>query len=319
MLAVVAAYAAVYVIWGSTYFAIRVAVETLPPFTMAGVRFLVAGTLLYVAAGWRGPRPSLTRGQWGAAALVGVLMLLGGNGLVCWAEQYIASGLAALLVGTVPLWMVVLDWLLYRGPRPTAIASAGLLIGLVGVWLLVGPEELGGTRPHLGATLALLGACVAWTLGSLYSRRASLPKPTWLAAGMQMLAGGAALLLVGAAAGEWSRISIGAIHARSLVALAYLILFGSLIGLTAYLWLLQVSTPAKAATYAYVNPVIAILIGAALGDEPLTARIGSGAVVIIGAVVLITRLGKRRPDRSPAKEHVQTAPGGIQADARLGR
>ena len=220
-------------------------------------------------------------------------MLLGGNGLVCWAEQTVASGLAALLIATVPIWMVVLDWLVYRGPRPTRMMVFGLAVGLAGIYILIGPENLGGQRLDLLGGGALLLACVFWTLGSLYSRRGKLPASNWLATAMEMLVGGAALLLVGAAAGEPARINLHAVSLRSLLALGYLIVFGSIVALTAYKWMLQVSTPARVATYAYVNPVIAILLGTALAAEPFTPRIALAAAVILAAVVLITRCSAR--------------------------
>ncbi|HPV08670.1 MAG TPA: EamA family transporter, partial [Aggregatilineales bacterium] len=250
---IAAAFAAIYIIWGSTYLGIRFAIETIPPFLMAGVRFLLAGAMLYGWARVRGaPRP--LRVHWRSAAIIGALLLLGGNGGVTWGEQHIASGLAALLVATVPIWIAALDWLRPGGTRPDGPVIAGLLLGFVGILLLVGPGNLGGGEGNytLG-TLAVLGAAFSWALGSLYSKRAPLPGDALQGIGMEMLAGGVWLWLAGTLAGEWGQLNLGAISLRSGLALAYLTLFGSLVGFTAYVWLLRVVSPARAATYAYVN------------------------------------------------------------------
>ncbi len=287
---VIAALAAVYVIWGSTYLAIRFAVETLPPFLMAGIRFLVAGAVLY---GWRRasgvPRPTLS--QWRSATVVGGLMLLGGNGGVVWAEQWIESGTAALIVASVPLWMVLLDWLRPGGRAPTPSVWAGVLAGLIGVGILFGSGGEDGDMYTAGWVVLVL-ASVSWAIGSLYSRTASLPGPL-LATGMQMLAGGALLVVAGVVTGEARALDPGTFSLRSILALAYLIIFGALVGYTAYVWLLRVTTPAVASTYAYVNPVVAVFLGWLLAGELLTPRIVAASVVIIGAVVLITRSGRR--------------------------
>ena len=299
---IIAGFGVVYVVWGSTYLAIRVGVETLPPFTMAGMRWLVAGLILFAFASLRG-RPRVTAAQWRATALVGGLMLLGGNGLVCWAEQWVASGLAALLVGTVPLWFVFLDWTCFRGERPRRITLLGLLLGNAGVLILVGPHRLGGQPIHIPGAVALLIACVSWALGSLYSRRANLPQPTWLASATQMIAGGVILLAVALAAGEFPRVRPHAVSWRSLAALAYLVVAGSILALTTYLWLLQVSTPARIATYAYVNPVIAILLGCWLLGEPFTPRVALAMAVIVTAVVIIAQYGRRpHPPATPVAQ-----------------
>jgi drug/metabolite transporter (DMT)-like permease len=284
---VLAGFAVVYLVWGSTYLAIRFAIETLPPFLMAGTRFLAAGFLLYPVAARR-HSARLSWSNWRAAAVVGCLMLVGGNGLVCWAEQSVASGLAALIIATVPLWLVSLDWLLYRGPRPTPRIVIGLMTGLLGVYLLIGPERIGGQGIHLPGGVALLMAAGFWATGSLYSRRAKLPSSPFLATATEMIAGGAALVLIGTVAGEWSHVKIASVSAKSLAALVYLILFGSILALTAYMWLLRVTTSARVSTYAYVNPVVAMALGYAFADEPLTLRVVIAAAVILGAVALIT-------------------------------
>ena len=283
------AFAAIYVIWGSTYLAIRFAIETLPPFLMAASRFLVAGPLLYAWARWRGAaRPS--PGHWRAAAAVGALLLLGGNGAVVWAEQRVPSGVTALLVAMVPLWMVLLDWVRPGGVRPTLAVFSGVALGLAGLVLLVGPEQiLGGEHVDHAGALALAFGCLTWSIGSVYSRHAPLPASPQLATAMEMLAGGALLLVASLARGEWQQLDVQAISPRSLAALAYLVVFGSLVALTAYVWLLRQTTPARVSTYAYVNPVVAMLLGWALAGEPLSARTLVAAAVIVGGVVLITR------------------------------
>ena len=286
-LTLVAAFAAVYLVWGSTYLAIRYAIETLPPFLMAGTRFLVAGSLLYGWSRLRGAaRPA--RLQWQATAVVGALLLLGGNGGVVWAEQWVPSGVAAVLVATVPFWMVLLEWR-GGGERPGAGVVAGLLLGFAGLVLLVGPGEwAGGGGVHPGGAAALMLGTFAWAAGSIYARRAPLPNSPLLTTGMEMLAGGGLLLLAGLLTGEAARLELAAVSPRSALGLAYLITFGSLIGFTAYIWLLRHTTAAKASTYAYVNPVVAVLLGWALAGEPLSARVLLAVAIILGAVAVIT-------------------------------
>lgn len=294
--AVLAAFAALYLIWGSTYLGIRFAVETLPPFTMAGIRFVIAGSLLYGWSRARGAAP-LTRPQWRTALVVGMLLLLGGNGLVSWAEQTVPSGVAALLVAATPMWMVLLDWLRPGGVRPRAAVWVGLAIGLAGIAVLVGPSSLGGAPVDPLGALAVGLASFCWALGSIYQRGAPKAASTLLNVGGQMLAGGAVLLVVGVLLGE--RLVVSEVSARSAWALAYLIFVGALVGYSAYVWLLKVSTPAKASTYAYVNPVVAVVLGWALAGEALGPRVlGAGALVVC-AVVLLTTAG-RVPGRAPS-------------------
>lgn len=292
---VVAGFVSVYLIWGSTYLAIRYAIETLPPLLMAGTRFLVAGTILYA---WvrlrRGERPD--RNHWAPAAIVGGLLLLCGNGALSWSEQRIPSGLAALIVASVPVWMVLLDALGPRGSPPRRGVVAGLVFGFTGLALLVGPRQLaGGERVDLVGAGVLLAGSISWAVGSLYSRSARLPASPLLATAMEMLAGGALLVFVGAMTGETGRLDLSAVSPRSIVAVAYLIMFGSLVGFTTYIWLLRVSTPARVSTYAYVNPVVALFLGWGLGGEPLTGRTLLAAATILAAVALITTSGMRIP------------------------
>lgn len=280
------AFAALYLVWGSTYLAIRFALETLPPFLMAGTRFLVAGSLLY---GWarRNGRPAPTARHWRAAGIVGALLLFIGNGGVVWAERTVPSGLVALLVSTLPFWMVLLEFLIFR-KRPGAWTIAGLLLGFCGIALLVAPGSMpdGGGIDLLATGIVLLAA-IAWAAGSLYSRSASLPESPLLAASMQMLAGGVLLIALGSTAGEWAQLQLAEVSLKSWLALGYLIVFGSLIAFSAYIWLLRHAPIDKVSTYAYVNPVVAVLLGWALAGEPLTPRVLLAAAVIVGAVALI--------------------------------
>ena len=290
---VITAFAAVYLLWGSTYLAIRFAIDTMPPHLMAAARFLVAGGLLYAWARWRGaPRPTLV--NWRAAAVVGGFLLLGGNGAVVWAETRVPSGLTALLVAMVPIWMLVLEMIPRLGGRkPRAAVAAGIVLGLAGLAVLVAPGKLAGRVDPLGAGVLLLG-CLSWSFGSLYSRGAALPKSPFLAAAMEMVAGGALLFAFGLVTGQAGQLEVSAISAQSLLSLVYLIVFGSLIGFTAYIWLLGKTTAARISTYAYVNPVVAVLLGWAFAGEPMTLRTTIAAAVIIGAVALIIRYGARR-------------------------
>jgi len=288
------AFAAIYLIWGSTYLAIRVAVQTIEPLTMAGLRFAVAGAGLYAFNRLVGdPRPTLA--EWRAAAIVGGLMLLGGNGAVVWAETRVASGVAALIIATVPLWMVTLDAALRRA-RPRAGEVAGLVLGFAGVWVLIDPGVGRGVDPF-GAGL-LLFASASWAVGSLYSRVAGLAASPREATAMQMLAGGALLLVAGGLKGEWPTIDPARFSAASLVALGYLTVFGSLVAFSAYVWLLRVSTPARVSTYAYVNPVVAVLLGWLILDEPLTPDTFLASGLIVTAVLLTARGRLRRSRRS---------------------
>lgn len=284
----VAAFGSVYVFWGATFLAIRFAIETLPPFFMAGTRHFVAGVILYVWSRLRGA-PAPTGAHWKSAAVVGILLLCGGNGGVVWSEQRVPSGIAALMVATIPLWMVLLSWLWHRSSRPSLGLSIGLVMGFIGTAMLVVPSGREGSG-HVDplSAVVLMVASLSWAGGSLYSRRAHLPSSPLLATAMEMLAGGALLLVMGGVTGEWTRLHLEALSAKSFLALIYLITFGSLVGFTAYIWILRVSTPAHVSTYAYINPVIAVLVGWAFAGEPLTLRTLLATAVIVTAVVLIT-------------------------------
>jgi len=285
---VAAALGTVYLVWGSTYFGIRVAIGTMPPLSMGALRFLVAGGLLYPWAVRRGDREGDRPGlaQWAAGAAVGVALLAGGNGAVTWGEQHIPSGVAALLIATVPLWMSILGRVALR-ERLAWTAVLGLAAGFAGLVLLVRPS--GSHRLDPVATAVVLGGALAWAGGSVWSRRAPLPRRPLVGAGIEMLAGGAALALAAAVGGELGRIHPAAVSAASLAAVAYLVVFGSLIAFTAYAWLLRNVRTSVAATYAYVNPVVAVALGWAFGGEPVSGRtLLAGAVIVAGVTLIVT-------------------------------
>lgn len=286
----------VYFFWGTTYLGIFYAVETIPPFLMAGTRFLIAGLVLYI---WRRAAgdPAPTPGQWLRAALVGLLLLLGGNGLLSLAEKNVASGISSLIIGSVPIWMTTIEALRPGGMRPKPLGILGLCIGFGGIALLVAPSLL-GTNPaasHPLGILILLFAALFWSFGSIYSRHARLPESSLLSTGMEMLGGAAGLYLTGTFTGEWHQLVLANITSRSWLALLYLVLFGSLGGFTAYAWLLRAAPVSLVSTYAYVNPVVAILLGSLLAGEHLTVYVLISALVIIGSVVLINSSPRLKP------------------------
>lgn len=296
---VIAAFAALYTIWGSTYLAIHYAVQTIPPFLMGGTRFILAGLILYFLARKRGSSPP-TPSQWRAATVTGILLLVGGNGAVIWSEQHVASGLVALIVAIVPLWMVTLDWLRPGGTRPGRAVFLGLGLGLIGLILLIGPDAIapdGASRIDVRAALVPVVGSLLWALGSIFSRYAPRPSSSQMTTGIQMLTGGVAFLGVSALAGEPRHFSLAAVSAPSWLGYFYLVTFGSLLGFTAYIYLLGATTPAKAATYAYVNPVVAVILGWAVIGEPLTPRMLVAAAIILGGVAIIT-LANAKPEIS---------------------
>jgi drug/metabolite transporter (DMT)-like permease len=284
---VLLAFAAIYLIWGSTYLAIRVAVETLPPFAMAGVRFIAAGLLLYGWLALQG-RARATPRQWLDNTLTGALLLVGGNGIVVWAEQAIPSGITTLIISISPLFMVLIDWMLPRGTRPTWATFTGLALGFGGLVLLIGGGVPGGTSLDLGRCAGLMVACISWSVGSLYSRYARNPADPMTAATLQMLLGGALLSVVGLARGELENFHLADVTLRSALAWAYLVAAGSLIAFPAYVYLLKHSTPARVSTYAYVNPVVAVFLGWLILGEPVNGRTLVASVVIVAAVAIIT-------------------------------
>ena len=293
-LMVAAAFAAIYLIWGSTYLAIKYAIESVPPFLMTGARFLVAGAVLY---GWSMLRPgprlapaAFSRASlraWREAFIVGALLIVGGTALVGWAELSVPSGITSLILATTPLWMVVLEGL-SAGRAPAPRVLAGVAVGLGGLAILIWPSLMSpGAGIDLLGVAALAAASLTWSVGALYSRRVALPGSAARATGMQMLAGAVLSLALGVAFGEHRSLSIAAITPASLAAIAYLVIAGALVGFSAYLWLMRVSTPSRVATHAYVNPVVAVLLGWAVLGESVTVRTGIAMAVIVVAVVLI--------------------------------
>lgn len=290
VMSIVGGLLAIYICWGGTYVGIKLAIGTIPPFFMGGIRFLVAGVILYL---WMrfvgGQKPAATQAQWIRAGLLGILMPFVGNGGIVWAQQMIPSGVAALLVGTVPLWMAILNWVWFDKKRPTLLVLVGLAAGFSGVYILLGPGKiLSGDPINPLGILILLIATLSWALGSLYSRRAELPQSLSETTSIEMIVGGAAFLIVSLFLGEWKGLHFQAINAVSIWSLLYLITFGSIIGFTVYAWLLRVASPTLVSTYAFVNPVVAIFLGWLILAEPVNARISLSTLMIVLAVVIIT-------------------------------
>lgn len=299
----------IYIVWGSTYFAIGEAVRTIPPFLMAAARFALAGLLLYTLRRMTGaPRPDA--GQWRSAAIVGGLLILGGNGLVSWAEQRVPSGLAALIVSITPVLMVAMEWARPQGTRPGPTILAGLALGLAGMLLLIGPARLETARDADGFStfICVLAPCL-WAGGSIYSRQARQSPDVLLAAAMQMLTGSACLLVASTLTGELGKFALETITVRSAVSWLYLTLIGSLLGFSAYVYLLKHATPAVASTYAYVNPAVAVMLGWALGGEIVNGRIALAGGLLLGSVALITVSRNRAaPKQLPPVVSVTAAP-----------
>jgi drug/metabolite transporter (DMT)-like permease len=292
---VLLAFAAVYVVWGSTYLAIRIGVESFPPLILAGLRHLAVGLILYpILRRKTGIRP--TAANWRAAIVTGALLLFIGNGGLSWAEQTVPSGIASLLVASVSLWLVIVDWLRPGGVKPVPRVVMGLLMGFAGLALLVGPAHLGGSERvnPLGAAVLVI-ASLAWACGSLYSKHGGMPSSPMLGVAMQSFAGGVILLLAGLFAGEFRGLHLGTITLRSWLALAYLIVFGSGIGFSAYIYILHKSTAARVATYAFVNPVVALFLGWLIASETITLRTILAAAVILTAVILVITAPHRTP------------------------
>jgi len=292
---VLLAFAAVYVVWGSTYLAIRIGVESFPPLILAGLRHITVGLFLYpIVRRKTGIRP--TAANWRAAIVTGALLLFIGNGGLSWAEQTVPSGIASLLVASVSLWLVIVDWLRPGGVKPVPRVVMGLLMGFAGLALLVGPAHLGGSeRVDPRGAAVLVFASLAWACGSLYSKHGGMPSSAMLGVAMQSFAGGAILLIAGLFAGEFRGLHLGAISLRSWLALAYLMAFGSGIGFSAYIYILQKSTAARVATYAFVNPVVALFLGWLIAGETITLRTVIAAAVILTAVILVITAPHRTP------------------------
>ena len=284
---------AIYFVWGSTYLAIRYAIETLPPFLMAGIRYLTAGAALYAWGRRDGSRPTLR--HWREALLLGALFFLGGNGAVVWAEQRIPSGIASLLIATMPLWVVLLDWLRPGGTRPHSLVAAGVVLGFAGLVLLLSRSGADPTAVDAAGAVVLVGGALSWAIGSLYALEADLPHSLPLASGMEMIAGGMLLTLGGLARGELGALRLDEISARSVLAFAYLVVFGSIVAFSAFRYLVDTAAPSRVSTYAYVNPVVAVFLGWALAGEPITSRMLLAAAAIILAVVIIVTRSAEAP------------------------
>lgn len=296
-LALAAGFATLYLVWGSTYLGIKLAVATLPPLLMAGTRFIIAGLVFYALLRWRG-RAAPSWRQWRSALLTGALLLLGGNGLVTWAQQTVPSGRAALIVATTPLWMVLLEWLFYRGDRPRWRTWLGLAVGFAGAALLIQPAQ-GQESGSLLGFLMLSLAPLCWSVGSLETRRSPPVADPLMTSAMQMLTGGVMLFVLGSALGDWPRFLTTEVSATSALAFGYLVVAG-LVGFGTYTWLLGHASPSAVSTYAYVNPLVAVLLGWLAVGEHVDEAILVAAALIVGAVVLITlpsRQGVARESR----------------------
>jgi len=316
--ALIAAFAAIYLIWGSTYLGIRIAVETMPPFLMAGARFLVAGAIVAgFIAFQRGFRA--TAAQWRDNAIIGGLLCLGGNGLVSWSEEKVPSGITTLIISASPVFIVLMDWAVHayfkdgkRGTKPTPVIFLGLALGITGLAVLVGPDVLngmGGLDPWRVA--GLVAATIFWGAGMMYMRYANNPLEPFTASGIQMLCGSVWLLLAGIFSGEFGRLDLGAITARSFGAWCYLVVFGSLIAFSTFTWLMKHSTPARVSTYAYVNPVVAVFLGWLVLHESVSPRIFIAAAIIIAGVAIITVAKNKKKAPVPAAS-VAPAPGPLR-------
>jgi drug/metabolite transporter (DMT)-like permease len=280
---------AVYIVWGSTYLAIRYTIASIPPFLSAGIRFLISGAILYLWCRINGD-PAPKKVEWRSASIVGLLLLLGGNGGLVWAEQRIPSGIASLFIATTPLWMVLIDSLRPGGVRANWLTWLGVLVGFTGIALLANPWQ-----PHNSSTaldplgmIVLIVAALSWSIGSLYSRKASLPSSSLLGTGMEMLAGSLGLFAFGTIVGEWSQFHLATISMRSVGGLIYLILFGSLVGFVSYTWLLRNAPTPIVSTYAYVNPVVALILGSVIAGEVLDGQDILSALIVLAGVILIT-------------------------------
>ena len=295
LIGIVAAFAVIYLVWGSTYLAIRFAVETMPPFLLASIRFLVAGSIMYAWLWFRGDAKA-TKQQALACATSGILMLVGGNGLVCWAEQFVPSGITALIIGTAPLWIVMVGWLGFRDGAPSGKIVLGLAFGLAGVVLLAKPGGLSEGSLNPFGLIAILFACFFWAWGSFLSKSPSMPKSTLLSVALQMLIAGGTMLLISFGLGEPLKMDWSAVSAKSILSLAYLIVFGAIVAYTCYGWLFRNVSAAAVSTYAYVNPVVAVILGYYLANEEITQMTIVGAGLILFGVLLVS--SRNKTDRS---------------------
>ena len=282
---IVLAFLAIYLIWGSTYYAIRVAVDSIPPLAMMGARCLAAGLILYCWSRRTAPAPD--GAAWRAALVAGGFLFLLSHGSLAWAEQRVASGEAALLGATTPLWLTLVDWRFGSGRMPRAWGRVGLALGFAGVTLLFAPGWRSGSSGLAVGHAAILGAAIAWAAGSVYGRGARLPGDVRQSTALQLLAGAAWLAAASAITGEWRSFAVANVTPASAAALLYLIVFGSVVAFTAYIWLLRITTAARVGTHAYVNPIVAVALGAALGGEHVSLLTLASALTIVAGVVLV--------------------------------
>lgn len=313
LIMLVAAFAAVYIIWGSTYLAIKYAIETIPTFLMAGFRFVTAGAILYgiarLSPGYE--KPKLV--HWRTALIVGTLLLVIGNGGVVIAEHYIPSSMAALLIATEPFWVVLFSWMFMGSGRPNIKVTAGLALGFVGVWLLISGQSAavgGGPDQIFGSGLIII-ATIGWAAGSLYGIGAPAARSAILASGMQVLAGGTVMLVIGTLTGEWSKFNPSQVSFSSWFSLGYLIVFGAIVAYTAYSWLLRNASPPAVMTYAYVNPAVAVVLGWVIAGESMTAQMIVGAAIIVGSVALITLQKKTAKPELETDSEESIPPAGV--------
>ncbi|MGH9905153.1 MAG: EamA family transporter [Pyrinomonadaceae bacterium] len=290
---VIAAFACVYVIWGSTYLVIRYAIETIPPFLMMGVRSVIAGSVLYLWS--RKASERILPRHWKPLLIIAILFFVCGHGLLAWAQKRVASGLAAVLIASDPLWIALIESFTIRGFQLSVKQKFGLLIGIAGITLMFIPDSSGiGKIDILGATIIIVSA-VCWSIGAVYSKVAVIPKSASLTAGLQLVLGGVLLIVISFAAGELENFSLSAVSLRSALSLAYLIVFGSIITFTAYVWLLQVTSATKVATHTYVNPIIALILGSLFASEQFTITILIASLVIIVSVYLVLQRPRAQP------------------------
>jgi drug/metabolite transporter (DMT)-like permease len=288
------AFAIIYLVWGSTYLAIRVGVQEMPPFLMAGLRFTAAGLALYAWMRISGVRSPTWR-EWKAATVLGTLMFLIDYACLFWAEQRVPSGIAAVILAAIPVCITLLEIIFLRTQKLTIRLALGLLVGIVGVAVLMNPSASLGEAPlDRGGAIALLVACGGWSVGTIVSKRLTLPDSKPMSAAAQMLSGGVQLLALAVVSGEFGRFHAQAISGRAWFSLVYLIIAGSIISYTAYVWLLEYESPTKVGTYAYVNPVVAVILGAAIGGETIGRRTMLGMALILVSVVAITTMKARQ-------------------------
>jgi drug/metabolite transporter (DMT)-like permease len=312
------AFATIYFVWGSTFLAIRVGVREVPPFLLAGIRFAIAGSVLYAWMVLRGERSPSGR-EWRSAFLLAILIFVFDYGLLFWAERRVDSGIAAVMLATIPLFMALSEVVLLGTQRFTPRLTAALLVGVAGVAvLMIRPLDLGGAPIDGAGAAALLVAAISWSVASALTRRLPLPASKGVSSAAQMLAGGLLLSVAAAVLGEFRGFHPSAVSAGAWVSLAYLIVAGSIIAFTAYVWLIHRESPTKVGTYAYVNPVVAVAIGYFFGGESVGLRTVLGTACVIVSVVVITTM-PRRPEAAPARTVPLTTPGGVRPDLRAGR